>query len=128
MKEFLGMIGHGINSFVAGVVEKSSTIIIVLLVIQIGLSILNIRIDLEAYVHNINKTESRYKSTIKALNNIHKSIRIAIDPTDEKITKIDDFAGESERELTADEQIQRKKNHKKYLYHNIKDWFGKSGN
>lgn len=129
MKEFIGMVEQGIKNFTAKIIEKSNLIIIALLLVQISLTVLNIRIDLEAYVHNINKTESRYKSTITALNYIHKTTMKAINPEikGEEIKKIDDYAGEAERELTADEQIQRKKNHKKYLYHYIKDWFGKSG-
>lgn len=113
MKEFIGMVEQGIKNFTAKVIEKSSLIIIVLLLVQIGLTVLNIRIDLEAYVHGINKTESRYQSAMTALEYIHGK-------------EIDRYAGEENKKLSADQQVQRKKSHKKYLYHYIKDWYGKS--
>lgn len=110
MKEFIGVVEQGIKNFTAKIIEKSSLIIIVLLLLQISLTVLNIRIDLEAYVHNINKTESRYQSTMTALEHISGK-------------EIDRYAGEESKKLSADQQVQRKKNHHKYLYHVIKDWF-----
>lgn len=110
MKEFIGRVEESIKSFVAEINDKSSIIIIVLLCIQIILTCIAIKFGLEAYIHIINKVENRYRCSIEAVKTVS-----GVD--------LDYFSGEIKEDLSADVEIQRKCNHRKYLYHYIKDWF-----
>lgn len=110
MKEFMVRVEASIKNCFRKVVEHSTVYIISMLFLIIIFQILNIKFGLEAYVHTINKIENRYNCVITALENGFS-------------TEIDRYSGEKYEKPNVDKQVQRKKTHHKYLYHDIKDWF-----